>query len=164
MAGFFKDHDPYVNALIFPAPTPPTYAPNAFADGELLWLPPAQCARENQRRFPCLWINHAGATHVMLFMHGNAEDLGLLYEQMHICAIAWNMHVLVVEYPGYGPCRYMETATENGCNRCAPAPDRRFPPFAGGRTALGEDPDPAGPPAFPLPLTAPDTFRWPLTS
>jgi hypothetical protein len=41
MLSFFKSHDPLVNSMLFPAPTPPHYTHDSYDPSELLWLPRA---------------------------------------------------------------------------------------------------------------------------
>ena len=37
-----------------------------------------------------------------MYFHGNAEDIGLAYDLMFMFGAEMKMHVLAVEYPGYG--------------------------------------------------------------
>ena len=43
-----------------------------------------------------------GSSKVMIYFHGNAEDLGLSYEIIDTLRSVLHIHVLAVEYPGYG--------------------------------------------------------------
>ena len=45
---------------------------------------------------------HRGSTKLLLYFHGNAEDVGLAYELMDHLRTTLMVHVLGVEYPGYG--------------------------------------------------------------
>jgi hypothetical protein len=45
---------------------------------------------------------HNGSTKLLLYFHGNAEDLGLAWELLDHIRSSLKMHVLAVEYPGYG--------------------------------------------------------------
>ena len=38
----------------------------------------------------------------MLYFHGNAEDIGLAFDLMYMFGAEMKMHVIAVEYPGYG--------------------------------------------------------------
>ena len=38
----------------------------------------------------------------MIYFHGNAEDIGLAFDLLYMFGSEMNMHVLAVEYPGYG--------------------------------------------------------------
>lgn len=52
---------------------------------------------------PCLYIPYlSGASKLIIYFHGNAEDLGLAYELLEHMKNTMKMHVLAVEYPGYG--------------------------------------------------------------
>ena len=43
-----------------------------------------------------------GSNKIILFFHGNAEDLGISYEMLDHMRSALKINVLAVEYPGYG--------------------------------------------------------------
>lgn len=45
---------------------------------------------------------HNGSTKLMLYFHGNAEDLGLAWELLDHLRSSLKIHVLAMEYPGYG--------------------------------------------------------------
>lgn len=52
---------------------------------------------------PCLYIPYdAGSDKLILYFHANAEDLGLAHAKMAEIAEELQMHLLAVEYPGYG--------------------------------------------------------------
>lgn len=38
----------------------------------------------------------------MLYFHGNAEDIGLAFDLLYLFGQRMEMHVLAIEYPGYG--------------------------------------------------------------
>ena len=44
-------------------------------------------------------------TKIIVYFHGNAEDVGISYELIVKMSIAFNCSVLAVEYPGYGVYR-----------------------------------------------------------
>ena len=50
---------------------------------------------------PCLFIP-AESSKLMLYFHGNAEDLALAEHQMRSISSYININVLGMEYPGYG--------------------------------------------------------------
>ena len=86
------------NNLIFPAPTP-SYDENSFPN-ELLWIPRVIGKGEN---IPVLYLPYfRGSSKLLLYFHGNAEDLGLSYELADHLRTSLEMHVMSVEYPGYG--------------------------------------------------------------
>jgi len=43
-----------------------------------------------------------GGNKVLIYFHGNAEDIGLAFDLMYMAGSELGMHVLAVEYPGYG--------------------------------------------------------------
>jgi len=51
---------------------------------------------------PCLWLPAPRAAGVILFCHGNAEDLGMCFPFVRHMRDQFKMNVLAVEYPGYG--------------------------------------------------------------
>ena len=85
-----------LNSLLFPAPRP-SYSSETFP-GEMIWIPV-----DNQPAVPCLFLScPRGSSKVLLYFHGNAEDVGLAYELMEHLRSTLMIHVLAVEYPGYG--------------------------------------------------------------
>lgn len=53
-----------------------------------------------------------GASKVLIFFHGNAEDVGLSAELMEHLVDSLKLHVLSVEYPGYGIYRTKEPSED----------------------------------------------------
>ena len=52
---------------------------------------------------PCLYLAYpSGSTKLILYFHGNAEDLGQSYELLEHLKNTLKMHVLAMEYRGYG--------------------------------------------------------------
>ena len=43
-----------------------------------------------------------GSNKLIIFFHGNAEDIGISYEMLDHLRTALKINVLAVEYPGYG--------------------------------------------------------------
>jgi len=39
---------------------------------------------------------------ICLYFHGNAEDIGLAFDLLYLFGQRMKVHVLAVEYPGYG--------------------------------------------------------------
>jgi fermentation-respiration switch protein FrsA (DUF1100 family) len=61
---------------------------------------------------PCLYLPYSGgSSKLLLYFHGNAEDIGLSYEMLDHLRASLKLNVLAVEYPGYGI--YEE---EDGCD------------------------------------------------
>lgn len=64
-------------------------------------------------RIPCLWLNYViGADKILVFFHGNAEDVGLSFELLEHVQHVLHCHILAVEYPGYGIYRTEDTSEE----------------------------------------------------
>ena len=52
---------------------------------------------------PCLFLPFDnGARKVIIYFHGNAEDIGLAYDFLYQIGNELKMHVIAVEYSGYG--------------------------------------------------------------
>lgn len=39
---------------------------------------------------------------IAIYFHGNAEDIGLAFDMLFQFGVEMKMHVLAMEYPGYG--------------------------------------------------------------
>lgn len=88
-----------VERLLFPAPQN-SYSEDSFPN-ELIFVPGIQ--REDPA-VPCLFLPFRHARFLFIFFHGNAEDLGLCYTFCCVLREQFQVHVLAVEYPGYGIC------------------------------------------------------------
>jgi len=108
MAAFIKDHD-FVNEFLFAAPTPATYQERSFP-GDIFWLDDGEASK-----FPSVFLCKEGACCCIMYLHGNAEDLGLSHDLLKAFRDFLNVHVLGVEYPGYGPVP--GNPCEGGVNR-----------------------------------------------
>lgn len=93
-----------ISALLFPVP-PPSYTMHSFP-GELLWIPysldynackPGDC-------MPVVFLNGTNARYLVLYLHANGEDVGLSHSFGASLRLILEVHVLLVEYPGYGLC------------------------------------------------------------
>lgn len=66
---------------------------------------------------PCILLTSPAARFFILYLHSNAEDLGRCYSFCSALRLQFQVHVLVVEYPGYGICpgkqATEESVTEN---------------------------------------------------
>ncbi|KAL7519038.1 hypothetical protein ACHAWX_003836 [Stephanocyclus meneghinianus] len=49
-----------------------------------------------------LFVRRRGARHTILFSHGNAEDLGMMYKRMKDLALVLCVNVMAYDYTGYG--------------------------------------------------------------
>merc|ERR1712137_254477 len=96
-----------LDKIMFPAPAS-TYTREAFSKF-LCWIPwneavsPERCkSSQHMEGIPCMWLPAARAAGVILFCHGNAEDLGMSFPFVKHMRDQFKMNVLAVEYPGYG--------------------------------------------------------------
>ncbi len=94
------------NQFIFPAPES-SYLQDDYQP-DLIYIPrrsdPILSPKCDQDLpIPCLYMPyHNGSTKLMLYFHGNAEDLGLAWELLDHIRSSMKIHVLAMEYPGYG--------------------------------------------------------------
>ena len=58
--------------------------------------------RDEKYRIPAFFVRRRGAQHTVLFSHGNAEDLGMMYKRMKDLALALCVNILAYDYTGYG--------------------------------------------------------------
>lgn len=86
-----------VERLVFPAPKA-SYDVKSFPD-ELILIP-----REDGAKVPAVFLPFKHARFLIIYFHGNAEDLGLCYSFCTIIRDLFQVHMLAVEYPGYGIC------------------------------------------------------------
>ena len=85
--------------VLFPAPKA-TYTESTFPN-ELLYIPRSKNVQHPA--IPCLYLKHPkGASRLLIYFHGNAEDIGLGHELLDHLRLTLTAHVLAVEYPGYG--------------------------------------------------------------
>lgn len=102
-----------VNTLLFPKPES-SYEDGSFPE-DLIWIPrnlDPEIPSPPEDCIPCLLMPSNSARFFMLYLHSNAEDLGRCY---HFCSLLKNqfqVHVLAVEYPGYGLCQCGEASEE----------------------------------------------------
>lgn len=119
-----------ISELVFPVPKPASYSTDSF-NGELVWIPKHSCdlptsdrsetkrpsgqeqgqdgppksaAAEAETSIPCLLRQHESAQYAMVYFHCNGEDLGGCREFCIFLSDQFKVHVLAVEYPGYGLC------------------------------------------------------------
>jgi esterase/lipase len=68
-------------------------------------------SKESSNFIPCLYLPFSsGSSKLLIYFHGNAEDIGLSYEMLDHLRSSLKINVLAVEYPGYGIYRDI-----NGC-------------------------------------------------
>lgn len=104
--------------LVFPAPTP-SYSKESFKN-HLCWIPwnkalsPDRVDHEEYAEgIPCMWLPAERAAGVILFFHGNAEDLGLSHAFVQHMRDQFKMNVLAVEYPGYGLIKHIPSSEKS---------------------------------------------------
>jgi len=84
-----------LNSIIFPAPKPSYSTERLFKD--LVYIP-----KEDGHSIPCLYLPYEHETKLMLFFHGNAEDIGIAYDILIEIRNYLRISILAMEYPGYG--------------------------------------------------------------
>ena len=52
----------------------------------------------------------AGSSKILIFFHGNAEDVGLAMDLLVFIRDMLQVHVMAMEYPGYGVYQDQETS------------------------------------------------------
>jgi pimeloyl-ACP methyl ester carboxylesterase len=60
-----------------------------------------------------MWLPAPRAANVMLFLHGNAEDLGMSFTFVRHMRDQFKVNVLAVEYPGYGLLQNLPASDEH---------------------------------------------------
>lgn len=97
----------FIDKLVFPAPNP-TYGKDSFKK-HLCWIPWNEAVSPDRiddemyaQGIPCMWLPAPRAAGVILFCHGNAEDLGMCFPFVRHMRDQFKMNILAVEYPGYG--------------------------------------------------------------
>lgn len=84
-----------MNRILFPAP-PCLYSEQEVPD--LIWIPNSKTTA-----IPCIFLTPPqGSSKILIFFHGNAEDLKLSYDLADMLRSVLSVSVLAVEYPGYG--------------------------------------------------------------
>lgn len=103
------------NSMVFPKPDPPSYNIKHTCLIEIPRPATISCSSKRQERgIPCFFLPCKDPTDkVMLYFHGNAEDIG--YSEYFFAPLTqiWNCHVLVIEYPSYGVYKYRELSEKN---------------------------------------------------
>lgn len=99
-----------IETVLFPRPSP-SYTIHSFP-GELIWIPKQlayyagavgqEPPPEGVQTVPCLLQACESAQFLILYFHSNAEDLGMCRWFCKFLHEQFQVHVLAVEYPGYG--------------------------------------------------------------
>ncbi|KRW99155.1 hypothetical protein PPERSA_07398 [Pseudocohnilembus persalinus] len=59
--------------------------------------------KNNSERIPCFFIPYKGGSNkILLYFHGNSEDLGTCNDQMNLIVQQLKVNILAMEYPSYG--------------------------------------------------------------
>ena len=101
------------NDFIFPAPTA-GYTCESL-EGRLIFVPRAPIVKgvsdfgtpfksgHEAAPIPCLYIKcKQGSSKLLLYIHANAEDIGIAEDVLEYLSEELNVHVVAPEYPGYG--------------------------------------------------------------
>lgn len=85
-----------LNRIVFPAPKP-SYTTD---HRHLYWVPKNQ---NNTKHIPVFFIKGpVFFKHLLIFFHGNAEDIGIASNFADLTGQCLEAHVVLVEYPSYG--------------------------------------------------------------
>ncbi|GAB5373300.1 hypothetical protein AAMO2058_001739100, partial [Amorphochlora amoebiformis] len=106
-----------IRDLLFPAPKPPTYDSNSFPD-DLIWVPhnvKDEGGNIKSAPIPCVFLAYKGGKRLVIYCHGNGCDLGKIHDELLRYRDYWKVHILAMEYPGYGLCE--GTPSEASINR-----------------------------------------------
>jgi abhydrolase domain-containing protein 17 len=98
-----------LSTLIFQPPV----VSYAHAKKHIIWLNTAK-----HTQIPAFYIDRKSAL-VILFSHGNAEDIGMIYEWFCEFTRELNVNLLAYDYNGYGKAN--GKPTEQGCYDCIDA-------------------------------------------
>lgn len=82
-----------ISTLLFQPPTPTYIHPSRH-----FWLYNAH----TNCRIPAFFIERPGATITILFSHGNAEDLGMIYDWFNDLSRVLRCNIMAYDYTGYG--------------------------------------------------------------
>lgn len=95
---------PIFSKLLYPVPSP-SYTAHSFP-GELLWIPRSldYSSCDKSECVPGIFVSCPNARYLMIYFHSNGEDAGLAYPFAAGLRKILEVHVLIIEYPGYGLC------------------------------------------------------------
>lgn len=88
--------------LIFRAPPRSAKPPARVRDSFMIWDERPRGSPGGGVRRPFLWLPGRKAPRTLIFFHGNAEDVGLVEDDLSQLRDFLGVNVLAVEYPGYG--------------------------------------------------------------
>ncbi len=81
-----------ISSLLFQPPSPTYLHPSRH-----FWL-----TNKYQNRIPAFFIERPNAKVTILFSHGNAEDLGMIYDWFNDLARVLRVNIMAYDYSGYG--------------------------------------------------------------
>eukprot|EP01004_Peranema_trichophorum_P004786 NODE_3684_length_1305_cov_76.469543_g3221_i0.p1 GENE.NODE_3684_length_1305_cov_76.469543_g3221_i0~~NODE_3684_length_1305_cov_76.469543_g3221_i0.p1 ORF type:complete len:342 (-),score=30.80 NODE_3684_length_1305_cov_76.469543_g3221_i0:104-1129(-) len=91
-----------INRVIFPIPTA-SYGATSFP-GELCWLPNRPNPSKAKDFTPCLFLkSNDNPSCFLIYTHQNYSDIGRQRAALLKLRDRLRVHILMVEYPGYGP-------------------------------------------------------------
>ena len=83
-----------ISTLVF-RPPPPTQLRSSF----YFWL---EIGDEDGNQIPAFYIQRPRSKVTLLFSHGNAEDLGMMFPRMKALSKMLGVNIMAYEYTGYG--------------------------------------------------------------
>jgi fermentation-respiration switch protein FrsA (DUF1100 family) len=93
-----------ISSLLF-QPPPPTY----LHPSRHFWL-----TNKYNNRIPAFFIERPNAKVTILFSHGNAEDLGMIYDWFNDLARVLRVNIMAYDYSGYGKSMGAVGGNSNG--------------------------------------------------
>jgi len=79
----------------------PPYIPTPLPRSKYFWIKTSQ-----KSVIPALYIKHHEATQTILYSHGNAEDLGMIYDYLRDISRLLKVNIFSYDYTGYGMSIY----------------------------------------------------------
>lgn len=89
------------NSLVFPKPDFNKYEYNQ-SNKNLIFIPRKPTKANSKKSYiPCLYLPHENSNKILIFFHGNAEDIFLANYVATDIKNELKMNILIPEYPGY---------------------------------------------------------------
>ena len=105
--GGSKTVDAMVTSFLFQPPDVASYTETSFK-GELIWVP-IKGEESKKDAFPCRLLQVDKAAYLILYFKRNGDDIGSCRWFCEKLKNKLRLHVLAVEYPGYGLCTSQPT-------------------------------------------------------
>ena len=109
---FLKSLSP-LNKLLFPAPKA-SYS-KASLGNDLVFI---DADNGGKTLVPCLSLNTPNAKRIIVYFHGNGEDIGQLRDHLRNVATLWQAGVVAVEYPVSSTIRSTVISPTQRINHC----------------------------------------------